>query len=70
MDVNANINSAQCMVTKNHVGFDEFINICTGSKTLVDWTFLDWTGASFVVFIVILLVALIIVPVYLFITDN
>lgn len=39
-----NANLANCLVTKNHFGFDVIINICNGRQQTIPWTFGDWAG--------------------------
>lgn len=54
-EITANVNNAHCMVTKNHVGYDTIMNICSGKIVEVPWTALDWVGAGFVTFFVVVL---------------
>lgn len=43
--IDANINAMQCVVTKNHIGYDVIHNVCSGVVARVDWTPVDWAGA-------------------------
>ncbi|WP_439538721.1 hypothetical protein [Sphingomonas sp.] len=44
--IDANLNSVQCIVTKNHFGYDVVHNICTGTTTRLEWALGDWAGAA------------------------
>lgn len=41
--IDANI--AQCMVTKTHWGYDDYLNVCTGAVSKVDWVAMDYFAA-------------------------
>ena len=68
-DVNANLNNTNCIVTKSHFGYDAMINICSGKTTNVDWAFGDWCALTFVIFIGLLLLGMIIGIIYMLATD-
>jgi len=55
-----NINIAKCMVEKNHLGYDTWINVCTGKQWNVDWTGLDWAGAALIAAVVLFALAVIV----------
>lgn len=60
MDVNANINQAECMVTKTHLGYDTFVNVCTGVTRNVDWTAFDWGALTFLLALALLALAMLV----------
>jgi hypothetical protein len=55
-DINANVTT--CLVTKNHVGYDTYVNICSGVSKDVPWTALDWLSAGCTAALVVLLVGI------------
>jgi hypothetical protein len=44
-DINANLNNAECIVTKANIGSNTFVNICNGTERVVAWGAADWTSA-------------------------
>lgn len=46
MEQTVNANIAQCLVTKNHWGYDSIINICTGSVRNVEWALGDYASVG------------------------
>lgn len=60
MDVNANINQAECMVTKTHLGYDTFVNVCTGVTRNVDWTAFDWGALAFLLTLALVAMAMVV----------
>jgi hypothetical protein len=58
--IDANVNATKCLVTRNHLGYDTFINICSGHQQNIPWAFGDWAGAIALSCLMLLLVGLVI----------
>jgi hypothetical protein len=43
-----NLNSADCLTTMTHFGFNRVHNICTGTATDIPWGAMDWGLGLFV----------------------
>lgn len=53
-DINVNLSS--CLVERTNIGSYEYINICTGETTKIDWGFIDWTFLSLITILTIFLI--------------
>ncbi len=60
MDQTVNANIAQCLVTKNHWGYDSIINVCTGSVRNVDWAMGDYAVAALMLLLGLMLAAVLV----------
>jgi len=69
-DINANINSAECMVQKTNLGSSTFVNICNGNEIIVPWAFGDWLVASILGVFITALVIAVWAFVYYVVLDN
>lgn len=56
MDIS--LNKAECVVRKNHFGFDRFHNICDQTFVDVPWNAFEWAGASFTGIVLVVMVCL------------
>lgn len=56
MKDNINVNSSSCLVERTNVGSYEYINICTGETTKIDWDFIDWTSLVLITIFMILVI--------------
>lgn len=54
-----NVNLSSCLVERTNVGSYEYINICTGETTKIDWSFIDWTFLSLITILTIFLIIMI-----------
>lgn len=54
-----NINLNNCLVERTNVGSYEYINICTGETTKIDWSFIDWTFLSLITIFTIFLIIMV-----------
>ena len=54
-----NVNLSSCLVERTNVGSCEYINICTGETTKIDWSFIDWTFLSLITILTIMIGSLI-----------
>lgn len=54
-----NVNLSSCLVERTNVGSYEYINICTGETTKIDWSFIDWTFLSLITIFTIVLIIMI-----------
>lgn len=54
-----NINLNNCLVERTNVGSYEYINICTGETTKIDWSFIDWTFLSLIAILTIFLIVMV-----------
>lgn len=44
--IDAAVNISKCVVERQHIGYTEYINACTGRwMTTVSWAGVDWAGA-------------------------
>ena len=59
MKDNINVNLSSCLVERTNVGSYEYINICTGETTKIDWSFIDWTFLSLITIFTIVLIIMI-----------
>lgn len=55
----ANVNLAKCIVEKNHIGYDDMVNFCTGQTVRVDWVAVDWFNAGMLIAVVLAAFAII-----------
>jgi hypothetical protein len=67
-DINANVTA--CLVTKSHVGYDTYVNICSGVSKDVPWTALDWCSAGAVSLVCLMVVSAIAGLAYMMIADS
>lgn len=58
MKDNINVNLSGCLVERTNVGSHEYINICTGETTKIDWSFIDWTYFSLIIIFIILIIVI------------
>ena len=56
-EVNVNLNS--CLVERTNIGSYEYINICTGETTKIDWSFIDWAFLSLIAILTIFLIIMV-----------
>ena len=42
MDVN--LNNAACVVSKEHIGYTQYVNMCNGVEKTVYWSSFDYLG--------------------------
>lgn len=54
-----NVNLAKCIVEKNHIGYDDMVNFCTGQTVRVDWVAMDWFNAGMLIVMVLVVFAII-----------
>lgn len=54
-----NVNLSSCLVERTNVGSYEYINICTGETTKIDWSFIDWTFLSLITIFTIFLIIMV-----------
>jgi hypothetical protein len=54
-----NVNLAKCIVEKNHIGYDDMVNFCTGQTVRVDWVAMDWVAAGMLFGFILLVFAII-----------
>ena len=54
-----NVNLAKCIVEKNHIGYDDMVNFCTGQTVRVDWVAMDWFNAGMLIVMVLVVLAII-----------
>ena len=69
-EVDANLNSVDCIVTKTHFGYDTIINICTGAQQSIDWAFGDWLAGGLVTLFVGTACLVLCTIAYMIITDR
>jgi hypothetical protein len=69
-DINANINSAECIVSKTNFGSSTFVNICNGNETVVPWAFGDWVAFGTVGILLGALLGMVALVVYFVGFDN
>lgn len=63
MDINANINSAKCIVEQSNIGSTTYVNICNGTHQAVAWGSADWFALCFGLSIIVAFVWLVVVAV-------
>lgn len=57
MKDNINVNLSSCLVERTNVGSYEYINMCTGETTKIDWDLIGWTYFSLIgIFIILVIV--------------
>lgn len=54
-----NVNLSGCLVERTNIGSYEYINICTGETTKIDWDLKDWTCFSFIIITIIVIMSII-----------
>lgn len=54
-----NVNLSSCLVERTNIGSYEYINICTGETTKIDWSFIDWTFLSLITILTIVLIIMV-----------
>lgn len=54
-----NVNLSSCLVERTNIGSYEYINICTGETTKIDWNFIDWTFLSLITILTIVLIIIV-----------
>ena len=69
MSTQVDLNNVNCLVTKNHVGYDTIMNICTNTSVNVSWTGLDWAAAILVTLFIVALLAVTAGMMWTIITD-
>lgn len=60
-DYNVNLNSAECLKSMAHFGFERVHNICTGAVVDVPWGAIEYAGATFLTALVCALLSLFVV---------
>lgn len=56
-EININLNS--CLVERTNIGSYEYINICTGETTKIDWDLIGWTYFSLIDMFIILIIVMV-----------
>lgn len=57
MNAEVAFNKTNCIVTKNHWGYDTLVNICNGTTRNIDWTWMDYAGVAGMGIVALLLLA-------------
>lgn len=58
MKDNINVNLSSCLVERTNIGSYEYINICTGETTKIDWDLKDWTSLGLIIIFIILIIVM------------
>lgn len=56
LEADVYMQQAECMVHRQHIGYTEYLNICTTRSVNVDWSLVQWMGfAGLVIFLAFIL---------------
>lgn len=58
MKDNINVNLSSCLVERTNIGSYEYINICTGETTKIDWDLIGWTSLGLIIIFIILIIVM------------